>query len=327
MVERRFVQGTPADIGLLPNNDKRLLNAQHTLQAIAQTGLPQILVYIFHHVRDDDACGEIYAVLDTPNRRSWADSTRGMGMNKDDHPRAVQMLGALGVITRDFEQRGWQRSESRVERIKLLDEYHDAMAVMLEAIEHANSDASKIIMLAPVLAVALYTARWQPQAALEFWTKMAHDDGLMKGEPERALLSYCRNKRQYLSGKPHLSAPTCRAVAAAWNNRWNDNAVETIKPSLMTTFRLLGTPLKKGLVVVEETTEESVRQFWSDSDVQRLIEGARNRESATFIGLALGRTAGAVRQKALTLNLSLDTRGERGDDGGDDGGSADGAGP
>jgi hypothetical protein len=53
------------------------------------------------------------------------------------------------------------------------------------------------------------------------------------------------------------------------------------------------------------------RREWSKQDVQQLKALTRQKTPARAIGQALGRSEGAIRQKAWAEGISLNTRGSR----------------
>jgi hypothetical protein len=219
------------------------------MEAIAKTEVPTVIVFVFHDVKDIDDAGRIYAVMDIHTKRSWADSLKAMD-RMDIVPNAGRVLSAVGVIERNFEQFRWKvgsRIESRIERIDHLNDYKDAADLFATAIAGGMKDAKEIAWLAPITAVALFTIRYQATVASEFWERFAKDEGLIRGDPERALLGYCRNNRAYLSGARQQVAMTARAAALAWNARFKDAELEVVKPSSVRKFIILGTPLDHGI--------------------------------------------------------------------------------
>jgi len=95
------------------------------------------------------------------------------------------------------------------------------------------------------MAVALETFRYQPSLAAEFWFATSHDEGLVTGQPEKALLSWLRNSRA--SGGQSAQREHCRATALAWNAAFRGEERTYIKPNQMGAFFLLGTPWAGGL--------------------------------------------------------------------------------
>jgi hypothetical protein len=244
----RFVRGTPIQCGFYPDGRVVLLNGNHTLEALGALVEPALmpLTFVLHHVRDDDDAGHIYAVLDTQNRRSWGDSLRAEGME------STQLIGralaAINCIERGFEHRIPRTViDSRRERIDLLrTEYPKAIEAFRAAVAGGTTEAVRIITIAPVMAVALYTCKHQETHAYEFWSSMAKDELLKKGDPERAFLTWARNNRRSLSSGRDQRAETAKAAALAWNASFRQENLDMTKPRQLQGLFILGTPLHKG---------------------------------------------------------------------------------
>jgi len=60
----------------------------------------------------------------------------------------------------------------------------------------------------------------------------------------------------------------------------------------------------------KKTTGKTIasRQTWTKTDTAQLRRMAREKTPAASIALSLGRTEGAIRQKALVLGVSLSLR-------------------
>jgi hypothetical protein len=87
--------------------------------------------------------------------------------------------------------------------------------------------------------------RYQPSLAAEFWYATAHDEGLVTGQPEKALLSWLRNS--VAAGGQSAQREHCRATALAWNAAFKGREIQYVKPNQMAAFCLLGTPWANGL--------------------------------------------------------------------------------
>lgn len=244
MAAGRFTPGTQVYLAVLPDGTERVLNGNHTLEAVAESGVPQVLTITRKKVRDLDEAGAIYAVFDIQKIRSWRDSLRAVGAG-DDIPLASQVLSAIGVIEQKF---GFLsiRDASRLVRISKLEDYKAAASVIADAIYGGQSDAVKFVKRAAIFAVALETARSQPSAASEFWGRVAHDNGLKKGNPEKALLSWLRNSSSTGSNEA-TRREHAKAAASAWNAFFRQKSLDHVKPNQILRFTLLGTTWADGI--------------------------------------------------------------------------------
>lgn len=244
MTAGRFTPGTQIYICILPDGTLVLVNGNHTLEAIALSGIPQLLTVTTKHVSDQNEAGLIYAVFDIQRTRSWRDSLRAVGTD-ENMPHASEVLSAIGIIEDGFAH---TRAEviSRIDRINKLEEYSEAANMFAECIFNTPRETKKLIKRVAIIAVALETFRYQPSFAMEFWSKVANDDGLVKGDPEKALLTWLRNSIG--AGGRSAQIEHSRAAASAWNAAFQGRQVVTVKPNAIKNFHLLGTPWSSGMV-------------------------------------------------------------------------------
>lgn len=246
MAAGRFIPGMQIYLAVMPAGQQFILNGNHTLEAVALYGKPVALTVTRVFINDFEEAGRIYAVFDTQKLRSWRDSLRATGAS-ESLPHAEKVLSAIGVIDRKFGQAG--ESLGRLGRLDRLVEYQEPAELFHVAMRGANRANQNLLLRAAVLAVALETLRYQPSTAAEFWLRIANDDGLSAGMPEKALLNWLRNyhPKPGSAGQKDMT----RAAAIAWNASWKNEARQLIKPGAMTSFYLLGTPWSNGPSGVE----------------------------------------------------------------------------
>jgi hypothetical protein len=94
------------------------------------------------------------------------------------------------------------------------------------------------LRLRSVTAVAMYTLKFQPEKAAEFWQGLAMDDGLRRNDPRLSLL--------YRLSSGYGTRPVAfqlHAVAAAWNAFYEGRNLTEIRVDPGKPFRLAGTPV------------------------------------------------------------------------------------
>lgn len=237
----RFIPGLQVYLCVLPDGRKAIVNGNHTLEAVARSGISLLLTITEQPVATIEEAGRIYAVFDTQKVRSWSDSLRGVG--KEEVPFGTRLVSAVALIERKFSGTT-QKNASRPERLDAVDRYLEAASRLQEAVHGGTTEATNMMRRAGILSVALETSLHQPSMSIEFWGRVAHDDGLKKGDPEKALLSWLRNQGN-TSGTGSQVAHA-RAAALAWNAAFKGEAREMIKPNAMTEFYLFGTPHTAG---------------------------------------------------------------------------------
>ena len=237
-----FVRGTPIFVAVLPNNMMRMLNGNHTCEAVRKTGIAIPVVIIYLKVNDIEAASAIYSVLDTQKTRTWGAALKSQGAF-DDFPMAKQALSAVGFIMTDFcHDPSNIAVKSRDFRFAELNKYRQAAEILADATVEAPTVNTKKLRIIPVLSVALFTARHQPSMAKAFWSGFAHDDGLQANDPRKALLHYLNN---LTSTSTALWEDIARAAVLAWNAAFEGRRLEVCKPNQMGAFRIIGTPILK----------------------------------------------------------------------------------
>ena len=239
----RFVPGTPITLACFADGMKYLMNGNHTLEAIMLSGKPQKLTLINVHVDSADEAGRIYAVLDTQKARTWADSLRAMGRESEVQyaPRVVSALGPImaGLVPGKI---GTAQQQSRQARIDMMGEYAVAAEILFAGVSGSNKQKG-LLLRAPVLGVALATAKYQPSSAVEFWGGMVADDGLKTGDPRKALLGFLRAVTGGASGGSRGMSDQILACKLAWNAWFKGKPLTAIRISAGAQG-LAGTPFK-----------------------------------------------------------------------------------
>lgn len=244
MVAGRFMAGTQIHICVLPGGRELVINGNHTLEAIAACGIAQVLTVTRTRVADENEAGALYAIHDIQQVRTWGASLRATGLG-EGIPLADKVMSAIGVIEDRFAHTTKSASVSRLGRIEQLEEYRKPAEMLSACMDNAPGATSKYIRRAAIMAIALVSFKYQPSLASEFWTNVAHDEGLVTGQPEKALLSWFRNCRitaGHIARRDHA-----RAGALAWNAAFKGRELQVVKPNNLGAFFLLGTPWKDGL--------------------------------------------------------------------------------
>jgi len=260
-----FVPGTTVYFAVLPDGSMLILNGNHTLEAVAASGVPQTLVFIFNEVADIEEAGRLYGCFDIHKARTWVDALRAIGA---EHKIAMPMkvLPAVGLIMQGFEYSTdkAEAAKSRQARFEKMVPYTEPAAMLQAALAGSPRPHQNYVTRMGVMAVALETLRYQPSLALEFWQAMAHDDGLRLGDPRKTLLRYLSSTRASGSRAAFVMA---RAGMQAWNAFFKGKDLAHCRPNVMTHIVILGTPwtAKEG-VVEEEAKLAEIRHQASQMD-------------------------------------------------------------
>lgn len=237
-----FLAGTPIFICDLPDGRKVIINGNHTLEAVATSGVTVPLVLIHKQVRDMDDAARAYATFDLQRVRTWRDTLLAVGLN-ETIPLANDVSSSVAIIMDDFGSRHQNAVASRQARLQVMPEYRAAAFILADALKDGPAQNTRLLRRAPTFAVALFTARYQPSAASEFWATAAKDDGLKVGDPRKTLLRYCASHNTAGSANRRLMS---LAAMSCWNAHWEGRTLDHVKPGSMAEPRILGTPWHKG---------------------------------------------------------------------------------
>lgn len=240
MEKGRFVQGTPVFFCVLPDGTQYIVNGNHTLEAVAYSGRPQKLVFIFLHVADLAEAAAVYASFDLHKARTWIDALKATGRDTE-MPMAARVAAAVKMIMSGFKYspENVEANSSRASRFDFMDDYKDAATLLHGAMAGAPMINSRVIVRASVMAVALETLRYQPRDGVEFWSAVAKDDGLAANDARKALLRWLSSHK---AQQGQAAYAMTRACAHAWNTWCKGQPLTLLRPAMTGNFVLAGTP-------------------------------------------------------------------------------------
>jgi hypothetical protein len=240
MRQGTFVPGSPIFLCVLPDNSMLLVNGNHTMEAVCESGLSLPMTFIYLRVRDAEEAAQVYATFDNHKVRTWLAALKAVGLDQQIS-LAQHIMSAIGAIMAGFARENSKDpvARSRTARFKKMEEYKNAAEIIAGCIAGVTPGNRRLILRAAVLAVALETARYQPSAAAEFWRAVALDDGLPLSDPRKKLLQYLT---KYPAKHPSDRVLHSNAAALAWNAWFEKKPLDLLKPGSVKVFRLAGTP-------------------------------------------------------------------------------------
>lgn len=196
------------------SKDGTLLDGQHRLAAIAETGISQQMLVVVGLV------AESQVVMDTGRARTAADA-----LSMEGHSVSTG-LAAAAKLAIEFE-RGDLSSKAEVSHSDILT-YVNEHPTLGWAAETARAYARKADALPAVVAYTLYRlAKINKVQAVQFWTDAAEKVDLRAGDPALTLGYRFANARR---NKERLDRRTQIAlVFRAWNHRRAGNSVSIIR--------------------------------------------------------------------------------------------------
>lgn len=273
MEKGRFVQGTPVFFCVLPDRTQYIVNGNHTLEAIAYSGKPQLLTFIFLHVASFEEAAEIYSCFDVHKARTFSDALKATGRT-EKIPLAKQVSAAVKLIMQDFKYnpRNVEANSSRLSNFDVVDEYEAAAIQLHDAMKTAPGFNQRLVQRQAVLAVALECLRYQPTRGVAFWGDLVKDDGLVEGDPRKTLLRWL--VEHPATGKSTEIYLMARACAHAWNTWFKGGSITQIRIRPVGKMVIIGTPWdgKKGIDAEDIVATAPKPRRPSDQGVSELPE-------------------------------------------------------
>ncbi len=229
-----------------------LLNGQHRLHAIVQSGVAVEIVLAYVEYDNARELDEAYAIFDT-SRRSDNDRLRAIGT-----PTAIAVptdmftrsVSALRFIYSGGSPSGNSKANRDLRDPMELDSIirkWEPEIVLGDRLTHFSTLAERsYVRRAPTLAAIMLTLRYFPASgggvdAWDFWKPLIENDGLKKGDPRHTYRA--NGLTMPASGPAHFDV-FCRALWAF--NAWRAGRELT----MLRTFnkaRLDGTPIQDGV--------------------------------------------------------------------------------
>lgn len=252
LIARDEFQPTPLWLGVL-DGQSYLLDGQHRLGGIALGGRSLLMPVVEAHVTSADELATLYSRLDRGMVRTFADIYEAHGLSDEvglNREQVRRVGNAALAILNEFQHRNaaYSRSPSGDARVAVVREYAAAARTLYAVWAGAPQMAVRRVEVSPVLAVALVTARYQPEAAARFWRNVVWRERLDGMAPEMTLAQWLENHalpksrpvRQVQALPPTYFS---RAAAGAWNAFMRQRSYrQVLVRDHNAPIRILGTP-------------------------------------------------------------------------------------
>lgn len=238
MVQDHYRPGSHIEFAVL-DAVPHLVDGQHSLSAVVKSGCAIWFLVHRRQVGDITELRRVYATFGRELQRTPADVLNGLGLPETLGltPKNTELLaGALRWILNDFrppERVGPNRVPIR-DLIYLADQTGDwraAMGLYLECIANSVGYLTRPLRLTTTVAIALALLN-SPKImdkAAEFWTSVAHDDGLGANDPRKAAVNFLALR----AGGALSMAPTTRirGLATIWNAAYTNQTMSIVRPA------------------------------------------------------------------------------------------------
>jgi hypothetical protein len=224
-----------------------LVNGYHRLHAVIDSEAIIEFQVMIEPVADMDEVRNLYCSIDT-NIRKRSDSEIGQaaGLSEEIGVRSGVITNALAAVA---------TIAGGLRVLKLIDRPADVVTaygrkdavkgwatelqVYAEIMDKASSKMKTRMVTQGIMSIALVTLRHQPEKAIEFWTAVAEDDGLRKGDPRKTLHNLL------IEGihRGHVDAGL-KYASVAWNAWMQGRKLEILRIYDKTECQPLGTPFE-----------------------------------------------------------------------------------
>jgi hypothetical protein len=229
-----------------------LINGKHRLTAVASFGKPAEFSIVVYQCADMTEVRSLYARFDNVQRSR----SKNQIIAASDLPG--QMGVAVGIATATYGAvplllnglRAFYHNDPAAARLSVdigLVDFRIAAAMAWaeqaklyeRCLTPAEGVFRKKLLVASVIAPALYTMKHAKQQALEFWGGVARNDGLRRGDPRHTFI-------QHILTANLLAKETgggVAAVALAWNAFAEGRKLSILRQTSATKIAFVGTPM------------------------------------------------------------------------------------
>lgn len=211
-----------------------LINGYHRAYAQVRSGKTIQWSIALHRVSSEADLRSLYYAFDTNVRTRGsrdilraAEFSEGTGVPKemaDALYRAVPFIASKFAIAPKDKNYLVEKQADR--RLAIANEYAKAAPRLAAALDGMPSVWRMKFKNGAVVAVAVATFRFQSEVAWQFWTGVAQNDGLKRGDPRLALCNDFMTRK--VSGGGHRAEAFAPAIIA-WNAFFNDRPLQQIK--------------------------------------------------------------------------------------------------
>lgn len=227
-----------------------IVNGHHRLGGQEQSGKTiewTLVVYDCNTIGD---VAKLYTKFDTNVRTrtnqqvlNALDLSNSLGLSKTLVERlysAVPLIACNLNTSKTYYDPMVQKLIDR--RVEWLEHLAPQARIYEECVQNAERDLKSRLFAHGPLAVAMFTIKHQLPKAREFWTGVADNDGLRRGDPRHTYVTTLNSGRRDHSGTAWMSASL---AATAWNAYYDDRRITFLRTVQGAAIRVSGTPLAK----------------------------------------------------------------------------------
>jgi hypothetical protein len=241
---------------------KRLIDGQHRLAAVVESGTTQRFVFIEYLADNDHDIARLYYTTDRNKIRTPGNIFKASGV-MDDLGFSERKMNAAYRAAK-FMESGFRHINSPMDEDDLLAcvlVYQDAIVAYANAIDRASSRMTVALTRVAVMGVGIATFHYSSSVygddvVADFWNGVATDDGLLNSDPRKVALVHIRDTKMMGQGenddRKRVSAALQARYVANCFNAWcekREYVIPTGKskgyskvPDATAPIKILGTP-------------------------------------------------------------------------------------
>lgn len=242
----------PVTIVILPTGEMWLVDGQHRLTAIARNSQSWPVTVILAKAESEQDARRLYAGFDEPDsKRSAHEVIDAVGLSDElGLPRAFtsRLFAAMPILRNSLEPLSgceieagkYVRLFGTDARLSDIGEWKKEAEQYFQALKKTTGKIRAKMNTAGVMSVALYTFRYQPAKAHQFWHGLAENDGLRRDDPRATLLRDMMER----TANTGSNRQTVQVPAAAWNAFCEGRPLKIIKCITGAPLTVWGTPVQ-----------------------------------------------------------------------------------
>lgn len=244
-----WLEKSQIDFGRMPDGKLWLVNGHHRLTAQARSGRTLLWAIAVHDCKSVDDLRTLYYRYDTNVRKRTSENIlQGVdfagqhGLTKQVarslFDAAPIIASGMSVGTRNPSLETALARRLTDQRMATAERFVAEASIYQACVDPAPASIKRKLLLPTITAVALVTIRHEPEIAAEFWSGVAENDGLRRGDA-RATLIQDLTARNGKSGSAHQFLVV---AAKAWNAYHSGRLLKIIKVNAGHTTKISGTP-------------------------------------------------------------------------------------
>lgn len=244
MADGHFMPGTAIHFAVQKDlGEEFLINGQHTLSAIVQSGVPQQLTAVYLCTENSTETASAYSSIDINARRTTADALSAMMIADEvglSNTSINQLAAAIKVIESGF---GRQKKHVQIQiddMVHLIHTYSESMKKYLSATEFTQKHMLSSRFRAATVSVALVTYRFSSTVYSigridSFWTQALLDDGLGITDPRKHAYRHLSSSGMKDGGRGVTTLESvsvnssCRTLAHCFNSYMENREMRMLR--------------------------------------------------------------------------------------------------